>query len=438
MPISIGIITAIQSLENIRSVDREMRRRCSVTYLPYSTMSELGRLYTKNIRKFDGILFSGPIPRDYILENVSSITKPCRVIDLDDRDYYLAIARIFASRPGIDFSRVYFDVVMEPVILRNVFGNGDWPHTAAAHEPLKHRAYLRSAIYEKAMNTYRTLYREGQYDFFVTRYTNLAGRLTAERIPYLLLKPSPETVFTCFEQLLAEIKESHLQNSLIACCLIELPEEARSPENCRLLESALNAFNENRGNSMLIRKNGHCFEITTSSLEARDLTAEYSRCLLSDELKKTLTFSPLIGWGISFDVVDAYRNAKTALLSCQKDRSHFTYLVTEAQEMIGPLNSNRSVSYDLRPEAHIFSLAKAMGIAPVNLEKLISLQETRHMFEFTSSDLVYFLEITPRSAARILAKLSESGFGRPIRTVNLSGTGRPTTVYELDFHTLIS
>ena len=60
------------------------------------------------------------------------------------------------------------------------------------------------------------------------------------------------------------------------------------------------------------------------------------------------------------------------------------------------------------------------------------------MYEFTSGDLVYFLEITPRSAARILLKLADGGLARPVRTVNLNGAGRPSTVYEIDFGPFLS
>lgn len=433
MPISIGIITAMQSLDNIRSVDQEMRRHCKITYLPYSTMSELCYLYTKNIRKFDGLLFSGPIPKDYIMENVSSITKPYCCLDLKDRDYYLAIARLFASNPGLDFTRVYFDTVVDPEIFKNVFTKGRGPYFPSEHTPLEHRVFLRSAIYERSMEIYRSLWKAKKYDIFVTRYTNLAGQLETEHIPYILLKPSSATILEDFHTLLSGIKESMIQNSLIACCIIEIQESGQFQENYDRLEKLLANFNEIHNRSMLVRKNGSHFEVTTSSMEAREITSEYTSCLLSDELKKNVTFPLRIGWGISFDIVAAYKNAKKALLACQKDRSHFTYLVTEGQEMVGPLNSNRSISYDLQPDAHIYSLAKSLGIAPVNLEKLISLQKARNMYEFTSSDLVYFLEITPRSASRILTKLADGGLAVPVRSVNLSGTGRPSTVYEIDF-----
>lgn len=141
---------------------------------------------------------------------------------------------------------------------------------------------------------------------------------------------------------------------------------------------------------------------------------------------------------MGFDVVAAYKNARRAVLECKRNKCHFTYLVTEAQEMVGPLNSNRSLSYDLCPDAQIYSLARSLGIAPVNLEKLLYLQKMRNMYEFTSSDLVYFLEITPRSASRILVKLTAGGLACPVRSTNLSGTGRPATVYEIDFGHIIT
>ena len=265
---------------------------------------------------------------------------------------------------------------------------------------------------------------------------NLAEQLEREGIPHFSLRPCKESILDDFHALIGDIRESMLQNSLVACCIIEIPEASRTLENEELLESALDVFGRSQNCNILARKNREHFEVITSNMEARKITDEYKTCMLSSELNQKLPFPIRIGWGISFDVIDAYKNAKKAVLACQKNRNHYTYLVTESQEMVGPLNSNRSISYGLQPDAQVSFLAKSLGISPVNLEKLVSLQKTRYMYEFTSSDLVYFLEITPRSAARILSKLEKGGLARPIRSVNLSGTGRPTIVYEVDFHTL--
>lgn len=92
MPISIGIITARQSMDNIRQTEQSMKQHCKISYFPYDTLDELRHQYTKAAAKSDGLLFSGPFPHDYICENIGRITLPCRCIDLMDRDYYLVIA----------------------------------------------------------------------------------------------------------------------------------------------------------------------------------------------------------------------------------------------------------------------------------------------------------------------------------------------------------
>ena len=45
MRIHIGIITARVSLPNLQTVDEQMRKKCDITYLPYSNTMELTNLY---------------------------------------------------------------------------------------------------------------------------------------------------------------------------------------------------------------------------------------------------------------------------------------------------------------------------------------------------------------------------------------------------------
>ena len=38
MPISIGIITARQSMDNIRQTEQSMKQHCKISYFPYDTL----------------------------------------------------------------------------------------------------------------------------------------------------------------------------------------------------------------------------------------------------------------------------------------------------------------------------------------------------------------------------------------------------------------
>ena len=182
MPISIGIITARQSLDNIRQAEQSMKQHCKISYFPYDTLDELRHQYTKAAAKSDGLLFSGPFPHDYICENIGRITLPSRCIDLMDRDYYLVIARLLVRNPKLDFTRVYFDAVVEPSIIGNVFPPGLTPYFMPRTTP-EYRMILRSSAYQRSLNQYRSMWAERKYDLFLTRFTNLALFLKKNRSP---------------------------------------------------------------------------------------------------------------------------------------------------------------------------------------------------------------------------------------------------------------
>ena len=77
-------------------------------------------------------------------------------------------------------------------------------------------------------------------------------------------------------------------------------------------------------------------------------------------------------------------------------------------------------------------IAKKLGISPINLEKLTSLQKKKNISEFSANDLVFYLDITPRSATRILKKLVECGAAEQIDSVHLNNRGRPSAIYKIN------
>lgn len=436
MQLSIALVGAKQSLENILLCHDEMMRSCKITYLTYTSLEDLKRTYIQNMSRFDGFLFCGSFPRDYITATVGKISKPNQYVELQDRDYYLMIARLYAQHPGLDFTRVYIDMMLNHSYFSRVFEPGQGPYLPE-YLPLKEDA-MRSTSYEHYLNYYRSLWQDKKFDIFVTRFSNLANRLEQEHIPHFLLLPSKETILDCFQRLISDIQATVIQQSLVACCVITLDSNDQCSENFNRLEQHIKRFHSTCSQGFITRRNAYSFELTTSCGQANEITMDQTFCQLSDTLRRQLPFELYIGWGISYDVLGALKNAKYAISSAKRKKGQYTFLITENQELVGPLNGSASLKYDLRPSAHISSLAKNIGISPLNLEKIISLYQTRNMVKVTSSDLVYYLDITSRSASRILTKLSQKGFAQPRTCVNLNGTGRPTIVYEINFETLIS
>ena len=437
MKYHIGIITARKSLRNLQNSDALMRELCDITYLPYSTTMELTNLYLENANKFDGFLFSGQYPHDYIIENVCAISKPCRFLDLADRDYYRVIARLHTHYPNIDIRRVVFEgigrdfrTVDQTPIFDDISPADRQPHfNNFSYTFMAQNLHQR---YDLSIKKYCQMWREGTADMIVTRLTNIADQLKAENVPHILLQPCPATVMETFKNLLADIQSTHIQNNLTACCVIQIAHDAPTLDEFELLGKRLDDFNAQQNMCFVLRRDGDSFDAITSGSAVRELTSGYTTCLLTSSLFEMLPFSTHIGWGVGFDIVSAHQKALRAIQESRRDNSRYTYMVNEANELVGPLCGDRTISYQLRPSDRTNRIAKVLGISPINLEKLISLQEKKHISEFSSSDLAFYLDITPRSATRILQKLVQYGAATQINSLHLNNRGRPASIYEID------
>lgn len=433
MRANIGIIAASGSLANLQTVDEQLRQRCDITYLPYSTTMELTNLYLEHASRFDGFLFSGEFPRNYLVENVCSITKPYQCLQLADREFYRVIARLYARNAHMDFGRVMFDLSDTAVrqelvrVFQDVFPGDEQPCIYAVR-----RGEHSASRYEAAMERYREQWKSGAVELIVTGLSNLARQLEREGIPHVLLQPAPGTILECLSALLTDVQTARMEQTRSACCTIGLAEEQAAPQDYQRLEKALEQFNARQNMAFVLRRNGNMYDAVTSGAVAKELTQGYTTCLLTSWLLEAMPFSTHVGWGMGFDVVTAHRNAMRAIQQSRRDTNRNTYMVNEADEMIGPLCGDRTISYRLRPDARTSRMAKVLGISSVNLEKLISLQEKKQLTQVSASDLVFYLDITPRSAARILQKLSAHGAVVQVGNVHLNGRGRPAAVYRLE------
>ena len=437
MKYHIGIITARKSLRNLQKSDAQMRELCDITYLPYSTTMELTNLYLENANKFDGFLFSGQYPHDYIIENVCAISKPCRYLNLADRDYYRAVARLHTHHPDLDIRRVAFDgmsrefkTVDQTPIFDDIFPPDRQPKVNNFSSI--YMSQNLHQLYDLSVTEYCQMWRDGEVDMIVTRLTNIVDQLRAENVPCILLQPCPATVLETFKDLLANIQAARIQNNLTACCVIQIAHEVPTLDEFELLGKKLDDFNAQQNMCFVLRRDGDAFNAITSGEAVRELTSGYTTCLLTSSLFEMLPFSTHIGWGVGFDIVSAHQKALRAIQESKRDSSRYTYMVNESNELVGPLCGDRTISYQLRPSDRTSRIAKVLGISPINLEKLISLQEKKHITEFSSGDLAFYLDITPRSATRILQKLVQCGAATQINSLHLNNRGRPAAIYEIN------
>ena len=429
MEFSIGIVTAEQSQSLIRQVEPFMTGDFSLTYLPYATMRQLGELYARNNHRFDGLIFSGRFPYEYIVNHVGAVMKPHAYFELTDRDYYKMFAALMFRFPGISIARIAMEKPFGGLEFGDVFGDV----TPMYFEDITRSASTLESAYESTLEQSIRLWRSGKIDRVITRLTNLIEPLKAAGIPCETSFPSVPSMQETFGSLYSRLQSRALDDSMTAAGLVS----AGSPdEDMELLGETLAGFNRQHGMGLVIRRHEDVFELTTSNEILKDITLEYTHCLLSAYLRSSALFSPAVGWGLGRDIMEAQHNAAKALRESRQNGDHNAYLINSRSELVGPLANGRGIAVNNEPDTATGEISKDLGISSANLQKIIDLQRKRGTNRFTSAELAYYLNITPRSANRILIKLAEHGGAKVVQTVQSSARGRPFNIYEVDYKRL--
>lgn len=428
LKISVGIITAERSVELIMKAHDGMSRMCAVKYLPYSSMRELADVYEKNERLFDGLIFSGRFPYYYITSRVGATQCPHAYFELTDRDYYRALAGILYRFPGISVSKILMERPYADVDFASVFGG----QTPAFFDPIEMggAAGVENA-YENAMRQSLTLWREGKIDLVVTRFTNLAEPLGASGAPFELLFPSVASMLDVCGSLCGVIQSRRLVDSMVASGVVSWAGAERDDADKKLMP-LLRRFNEKNGMPLVIRENGDVFEITTSNRTLEQITSGYADCALTACLHRELGCGVCVGWGLGTEAVSSGQNAMRAFRESLRNASHHAYLVNDLGNLIGPMTRGKSVTMSGAPGAVAEEMGRRLGISPANLQKIINLWESRGISTFSSADLAFYLNITPRSAVRILSRLAEHGAAGVVSSGHPNAKGRPYKIYDVD------
>jgi predicted transcriptional regulator len=155
--------------------------------------------------------------------------------------------------------------------------------------------------------------------------------------------------------------------------------------------------------------------------------------LVTAYLEGGLDFPVCVGWGCASNVIDAHRNAQRAAKEALLCNGSTAFVVTADNVIIGPLSSVRRISYNDAPNQRIAKLSGRVSISPLYISKIMSVLNQKGSDTLSSEELAFYLNITTRSASRILAKLEAGGAAVVQYNRQLNLRGRPTKIYKVDF-----
>lgn len=421
---SIGIIAAERSLHNILQVDEEMRKHCNLTYLPYTSLEHLFYLFQENAARFDGLLFSGSYPYFVIKEHFGEIPVPSSFFAITDRDYYGLIAQLVLQNRELDFSRVYFDRPEIPVDFSFIFPHGQEP-VLGEYIPVDipySKAYLPSLAY------YQKLWNSGRVDLIVTRFSSMKEELDRSGIQHRILFPSPSSMLETFQGLMMLLSSQDTHDSATCIGLVSLGEGSSQEQQDELMEQ-IERCNQSLGGLFLIYRHGDHIELTTNISVLKGLTRRYTVCPVAAFLKNELSFPVYIGWGCSANVIQAHQNAQYGMKEAKQSKQTASYVVTAEKQVIGPLSVSYKKDGEVLLQGKLTHLSKISGVSVQRLQQIYSIAGQQGMETISAAELADTLQVTVRSASRILKKLEDCGLVRVKYDRKQSQRGRPIKEY---------
>ena len=144
-----------------------------------------------------------------------------------------------------------------------------------------------------------------------------------------------------------------------------------------------------------------------------------------------------MGVGFGYTALAAGKHAQLAFTQSCEAGGNVCYIVREDQSVFGPVASTASHAYDkyqitiTNPD--LLEQAEKMGMSASYMNKIMSRVARYNQLEYTANDLSEILDITLRSANRILLKWIDAGLVSIIGEEKPTRHGRPRRVYRLNF-----
>lgn len=153
------------------------------------------------------------------------------------------------------------------------------------------------------------------------------------------------------------------------------------------------------------------------------------------EQAKALGFVVNAGIGMGTTAFQAELSARKALEHSLKKLDGGFFQIDEEGSIKGPLGLDQALQYSMISfNPNVQMLADQTGLSVESVLKIHAISEVRKSCVFDASELAQCLEITPRSARRILNKFLEAGLASVCAKESSPNGGRPKALVELQFH----
>ncbi|PAB59584.1 hypothetical protein [Anaeromicrobium sediminis] len=430
MKIKLGIIGPEDSVEKICNVAREFTDKIEIFRFVYERKNETVHIITRCQKEVDVVLFSGHIPY-YIAKYANVIKKPTFYIP----KVGTSILKVFFEmhRLGIDYTKLSIDSINEEA-LEEVIDEMDIKLKKYYVIP-----YEENIEYEKLADKHYKLWKEGKVNLAVTGLSKTCEALKEKGVPVFKLGSTTFLIREYISKAIYEADVKKIKDTQVAIQIVKIKNKNKhmSSEYKFLklknnFEKALIEYTKSvLGSIFPFGRDEYMLFSTRGVMEASCKSLDFHRYVKVDS-NEGISYASGIGYGNT--VYNAECNARIALDYAIKKDESCIYIVEEDGGISGPIYDKNQCALEYKlvvDDKEIQEIAQKVKVSSAYISKIISIKDKTNKDTFDAREIANHLEISTRSARRILTNFLNAGFAAIVAKESNAKTGRPRQIYKI-------
>lgn len=426
----IGIIGPRSSCDNVERYIREIAPEIQAVCYPRERVNTCDEVVEQCGRECDAYLFTGCAIENFVLEKFA-LQKPYASIQKSAISVSGALLEM--QKRGLELDAFSIDVVENQVIedLLDAF------HIMAQN--IYHTSLQPGVDEEEYIQWHEDLQRQGKTNVALTSFAWVHETLVERGCRAIYLGPTRAMVRHALESLQNELALNRAEYSRIAVEIMQISNFEKLQEDyyssmeakAELEQQIIHYAKSIQGSFFANGRNEYVIFTNAGILKS---AGKQDGILRLQERAKELGMQLNVGIGQGVTAYKADINARKALNCSLKKGKMGIYQVDENDVLEGPLGMERQLKYQLiSSDPRIQEIARKTGLSVPSILKISAIAEARQNDIFDAHELAECLEITTRSARRIMNKIMDAGYGRVYAKETAASGGRPKTLIEILF-----
>lgn len=424
----IGIIGPQSSCEKVEQSILQIDPTLEVSSYVREQVNRCQEVLPECVQECDAVLFTGCAIESYV-EAHCEITKPYTSVEKS----LISVAGAFLEMRAQNMELDAFSIdVVESQMIEDILD---------AFQILARNIYscsFQPGVEEQEyVDWHIRLQKEGKTKVALTSFAWVYKVLQEQGIRVIYLGATRAMVRHALDRLKKEYALNKAEYSQIAVTLLQLTNYERLEENYYTgmlekveIEKEMIQYTKRIQGSFFSLGRREYIVFANAGVLRTKLNQNLIQKLQNDIKGKGVLLNVGIGMGITS--YKAEQHARQALNYSLKRKKMEIYQIDENGILEGPFGVEQQLKYDLiSSDPRIQEIAAKVGLSSASILKIMAIAEVRQSYIFDAHELAECLEVTVRSARRIMNKFLEAGFGSVYAKETAASGGRPKTLIEL-------